>query len=210
MKILLPIIKNSLLLAILVFLVTACASGPQVAQDYDTAADFDRYKTYAWLAQTPSKQTPAEPAPKGSPQPLIDARIRTAIEEVLPTRGFTPASEPSQADFFVTYYFSSQTKTDTRSVDAYYGFGVGGRNSSLGFGIGVPINRRSRDYQLGTLMIDIIDAQTRKLVWRGTSAERLDERLTPKQTTQKINKTVQSILARFPPAKEKPAVADKP
>ena len=51
----------------------------------------------------------------------------------------------------------------------------------------------------GSLLIDVIDAASQKLVWRGTAAGEVDPGLTSKQRDERTKAIVQSILSHFPP-----------
>jgi hypothetical protein len=48
-------------------------------------------------------------------------------------------------------------------------------------------------------VIDIVDAEAGRLVWRGSGSRRISTSPTPQKTTQRINEAVEAILARFPP-----------
>ena len=52
-------------------------------------------------------------------------------------------------------------------------------------------------YEEGTLIIDVLDGQNRQLMWRGADSRRLG-RAAPQQ--EEIRKSVEQILAEFPPA----------
>ena len=51
----------------------------------------------------------------------------------------------------------------------------------------------------GTLIIDMIDASTKQLVWRGSATGVLDENPSPEKVTQNVNNAVAAILAQYPP-----------
>jgi hypothetical protein len=48
----------------------------------------------------------------------------------------------------------------------------------------------------GTLVIGVVDAKSRSLVWRGTAAGEVSG---PDHSGQKLEKAVQKMFARFPP-----------
>lgn len=56
-----------------------------------------------------------------------------------------------------------------------------------------------RQYDEGTLIIDVSDARKKELVWRGVGSGRLRKETTPEQMTQDIDLAVAEILAQFPP-----------
>jgi hypothetical protein len=51
----------------------------------------------------------------------------------------------------------------------------------------------------GAPVIDVIDATSRQLVWRGSGSRAVSRNPTPEQTTAVIDEAVRSILAQFPP-----------
>jgi hypothetical protein len=54
-------------------------------------------------------------------------------------------------------------------------------------------------YLTGSLLIDIIDAGSQKLVWRGTANGEVDPGLTSQQRDERTKAIVQKILSSFPP-----------
>jgi hypothetical protein len=56
-----------------------------------------------------------------------------------------------------------------------------------------------REYERGTLLIDILLPAERTLVWRGSASGRLRETSDPAKREQRINDVVARILDRFPP-----------
>ena len=54
-------------------------------------------------------------------------------------------------------------------------------------------------YLAGSLLIDIIDAASQKLVGRGTAAGEVDPGLTSQQRDERTKAMVQNILSHFPP-----------
>jgi hypothetical protein len=52
-----------------------------------------------------------------------------------------------------------------------------------------------REYRDGTMLIDLVDAQTHKLVWRGTAQDTFEPGAEAKTIANAIDKT----LAQYPP-----------
>jgi hypothetical protein len=52
-------------------------------------------------------------------------------------------------------------------------------------------------YTVGTLVVDLFDARTMQLIWRGVGTETLSDK--PEKDTQKLNKTVEKMFKDFPP-----------
>lgn len=59
-----------------------------------------------------------------------------------------------------------------------------------------------REYEVGTLILDGVDAREQRLVWRGTAQAELHRDLSPDALQKKINDAVHKLLARFPPRPE--------
>ncbi len=93
----------------------------------------------------------------------------------------------------VGYHVSTRQKLDVRTVDSHYGYGHWPRRRS------VVTTTEVREYEQGTLVIDIVDAARDMLVWRGAGEARLRSDPTPEQMSQRVREAVAEILGRFPP-----------
>lgn len=171
----------------------AGCAGQQATYDYDNAVDFGKYRRWTWLPQSESK-------PSGDPRidsPLMRQRIEAAVTRTLETRGYAK-SEAQAADFDVGYLVMIENRVDTSGVSTSIGFGRSSGGSGVGISIGGPATR-PREYEEGTLIIDVRDKDSGKLVWRGTSTRRLGRARTPEESEQIVNEIVEEILANFPP-----------
>ncbi len=173
---------SSLALALCV----GCAT-VQVETDWNPGTDFSKLHSYAWLTEQPLKTGDAR-----FDSPLVDQRIRSATAETLAAKGFVTASQAS-ADFLMAYMITSQQKTDVNTIYEGYGYGYGGW--------GGPGYARTyvTQYELGTLILDVLDPKTKTLVWRGSGSAVLGEALTPEDRDRRVREAVEEILAKFPP-----------
>jgi hypothetical protein len=58
------------------------------------------------------------------------------------------------------------------------------------------------EYLVGTLVVDIFDAKTKQLIFRGTATDELSDK--PEKNQKKVEKATQKMFKDFPPgAKEK-------
>ncbi len=55
-----------------------------------------------------------------------------------------------------------------------------------------------REYQEGSLIIEIIDAPTDQTIWRGWAQAEIKPSARPEERREQIHTAVQKILARFP------------
>jgi len=186
-----------LITAALALLLHGCASGPQVRVDFDPKADFRALHAYAWAPMTVEEQ---QEKAKNS---LTHERIKAAIDTYLTGHGYRSVAV-DQADFLVTYTAAVAQRTQVReSPRVSVGYGRYGPGGGVGVGYGFPVDSTTYQYKVGTLVIDIIDARHKRLVWRGAGEQTLEEGLTPERRAEVINAAVSEILDRFPPTGKK-------
>lgn len=172
------------MLALGVCLLAGGCASLGVRTDYDPAADFRRLRTYAW--QPRAERAAGDPRVDND---LVDARLRGAVDRVLQARGYQARAD-APPDFHVAYILTIEAKTDVRSIPVSYGWGWWGV-----YGAETYVDQ----YEQGTLLIDVIDSGTNKLIWRGSAQARVVDNETPEERTQRVNEAVEKILERFPP-----------
>lgn len=151
-----------------------------VGVDFDRAADFSKYRTYQWKEGT------------SLPNPLMQERLKAAIDAQLQAKGIQPAAD--KPDLFVTTHGRLETQ---KSIDVTT-FGYGGHYGWAG-GMGTS-SATVREIPVGTLLVDLIDAGTNKLVWRGQGQDIVSNK--PEKNEAKINKIIPKMFKTFPPAKK--------
>ena len=167
----------------------ACAT-LRVGSDYDRAANFTSYHTFAWM---PPRTDPYE-----SPNPLVVQRAHDAIQAALTAKGYQLANDPATADFVVDFTIGSRERTDIRSYPAPYAGPWFGRYS---YWWGAPYWGSEvdvRQYREGTLSVDFFDGHAHRPVWHGWARKELT-RADIEHSAGSIREAVDSVLARFPP-----------
>jgi hypothetical protein len=161
----------------MMFLFAGTSSAQQVKTDYDHNANFGQYKTYSWeKVQTKD--------------PLQVDRIKDAVNSTLAAKGWTLV--PSGGDVEA---FAIETTENQQTLDTFYnGFG-GGRRFGGGFG---DATTTTETYQVGTLVVDLFDAKTKKLIWRSSSSDTLSDKAD--KNTKNLDKGVNKMFQHFPPA----------
>lgn len=177
--------------AILIMLVLAgCGSSVSVHSDYDVNAPFEDYRSYSWLERSTVGGGPGDVVQASSD--LVQERIRNAVDLSLRKAGF--AQNDENPDLLVVTHLTVETKvgvTDWGYSYSDYYWGRGGRDIDI------------YDYKEGTLLIDLVDAQTKKLVWRGAGQKTLSDRqLSPAEQQQRINDVVAQIMEEYPPRRQ--------
>lgn len=179
---------NSILVVLATIAITACSSIP-VSQDFEQGFDYSGLKTFSWRSNDDNSW--------GLPDnELVDRRIRNAIFNTLTARQFTLEGE-NTSDFLVSYNLVVEQRVTSSNLSGGVSMGrsTSGRSGSIGLSTGSQI----RTYERGTLLIDIHDVASNKLVWRGISAQALPDLTDPQRLTAHINATVEAILKQFPP-----------
>jgi len=168
-------------------LVCAACSGIRVSTDYDPAVDFSGFGSYAWLDESSGVQGDREDV-----RSLLDRRIRKAIEDELETKGFTPV-ERDEAEVLVSYHLSIDKKLDVDTINTGVGYYRGW------YGASARTETIVREYEEGTLLVDLIEPESRQLVWRGSGQSRLRDSSTPEQREKRVRQVVGAILKSYPP-----------
>lgn len=167
---------------LLALVVVAGCSPYSVSDDYDPTTPFSKYKTWTWF-----------PGPRPAPlDSLNENRIKSALEAELPLRGLSKAAEGS-GDLLVGFHASVSQKIEVTPTTISYGYGWG-----RGY-VGTTYGNDVRTYDEGTLIVDLIDAATKTLVWRGTARATVYKDADPEYRTTRIREAVQAILERYPP-----------
>jgi hypothetical protein len=160
--------------AVIGLLMVAVASHAASAKhDYDPEADFSRYQTLAWKESKESRVV----AEKNS---LADGRIRAAVEKELAAKGYR-IDEAEDADAYVIYRVAVR---DQLRVDETWAGRRWGRQVHVS------------TFQQGTLVLDVVDAETGQLVWRGWVSDALGN---PKSAEKRLAKAAKKLLKKFPP-----------
>jgi len=176
--------------AILAFLSVAAAavfacSTLSTGADYDPSTDFSRYKTWDLKEDRRSIDNP-----------LLARRIETAVTAELAKKGMT--RNTSNPDFWVAVHGRLSKQTQINTYDSGWGYGYGWR---YGGGGGMSTTTVT-EVPVGTLIVDIVDAGKKELVWRGTASDTLNPEASPEKKEQNLQEAMAKLLANFPPAKK--------
>lgn len=182
--------KMKVLSIVLTALFVGVLADAQVTSDFDKEADFTKFKMYNFAGWV-----------DGSDKILNDLdkkRILDAFGNELDSRGMTYVDE--EGDVTVTLFIVVDQKTSkTAYTDYTGGMGYGGR---LGYGYGgygmgsSTTSIQEYDYLDGTLVIDIYDNTTKKLVWQGIWKSEVNEN--PKKREKTIPKNVKKLMKTYP------------
>jgi hypothetical protein len=156
----------------------ASSFAQRVQTDFDHQANFAQYKTYSWQKITPANS-------------LWDSRIKNAVEAQLAAKGWTHVDE--NGDVAIVAMKTTQTE---RTLETFYdGFGGGWR--WRGFGGFGDTTTTEHDYKEGTLVVDLYDAKTKQLIWRGSVEDMISDKA--EKNEKNLDKGVATMFKNFPP-----------
>jgi hypothetical protein len=156
----------------------ALVQAQKTSYDFDRAADFAKFRTYAWKEGTPGGER------------FLDKRIVSAIDSQLAARGLTRTE--ANPDLYVLYHVAFGVQKGVTGFGS--GSGLFGWPGDLG-----TFSARRNDIPVGALVIDVADAAKRELVWRGVGTDDIDVNAKPEKRDAAIVKAVEKILKNYPP-----------
>ena len=162
------------LLGAFALMVTVSLFAMDVKTDFDHHANFSNYKTYSW-------------AKVDTPDPLWNDRVKEAVDRALTAKGWTPV--PSGGDASVVAVGTTREKP---TLETFYN----GFDGWMWGGFGTATTYQE-NYTVGTLVVDIFDTNTKKLVWRGSASDVLSGK--PEKDEKKVDKAVNKMFEHFPP-----------
>ncbi len=168
-------IRIIIVIFIAVSLLISC-SALNVNSDFDTEFDFSKFSTFKIVNKSSNK------ADAKKPTSISFNRVSRAVEKELKLRGMN--SRDTQPDCIVTFHTSVEKKlsVETTNYRRWRGYWVQ--------------EQRITEYQHGLLVIDIINRETKNVVWRGW-ANGISENSTRSQ--EEVNEIVSRIMSNFPP-----------
>ena len=182
-------------------LLSACES-MQVNYDYNPATDFAAFHTWAW--QDPPVQY--QPNNQMLRSELTEQRIMQAVTTQMDQKGLRPVAPGAKPDLLVHTWLIVANRQEQIVTNYGYGGPWGGPWGGYWGGPwegywGPPMYNETRNviYQVGTLQIDLMDAKTGQLVWRGSAEKVVDDTPSPEERSAAIHKAVAKIFSDYPP-----------
>lgn len=160
---------------------TGCTTtGPKVTSNPDTTVPFASYKTFAMLrpANTPLITDPAV-------TPGLIRQVRQDTEAAFLAKGLAKAPA-DEADLLILIHGGIQSKldvTDRGMPPGRFGYGFAGAGR-------YELNQ----YKEGSLFIEVIDAKTKDIVWRGSLTSDVGDTTDP----LKVRAAIGTLIARYP------------
>jgi hypothetical protein len=171
----------------MMLLFASTSSAQQVKTDYDRNANFGQYKTYSW-EQVKTKDA------------LDVDRVKSAVNAALAAKGMTQVGSGGDVSIIAI-----ETTQNQQYLNTFYdGFGGGWgyrRFGGGGFGGVGEATTTTETYKVGTLVVDLFDAKTKQLLWRGSSSDTLSNN--SNKNIKNLDKGVEKMFKKFPPSSSK-------
>jgi hypothetical protein len=185
------------LLFLISLCLTACANQPTYIVDFSEGTDFSQYQNYRWYDDVVETERGEYRHYNSS-----DKRVRDHVNAELEKKGLFE-SRTLEPDFLINYSKSTQ---DRVSIDSFSGYpqgmfgSVGAGTYGTGMSIGYSSGPSVREYREGTVVLDVIDAKSMEIVWRGIAEGRLSKDRSISEKNHLAAEVCGELLADFPPA----------
>ena len=167
---------------------TAVAIADEIKRDYDHTTNFSKYKTFMWIT---------EPKPDN---PLMKQRIIDAVNNQLELRGLRLVTENGDLGVAANAATREEHSLET-FYDGFPGWGWYGPDGwygpGWGWGYWGPATTQVYTYEVGTLVVDLVDSQTKQVVWWGSATDTVSSK--PEKNTKKLRESVGKMFKYFPP-----------
>lgn len=176
---------NLMIVTIALVVFASPATAQHVYVDYSPTGDFGNYKTFAW-GSTPQ-------ASLLDNNPLNHSRIKHTVDYYLVKGGMIEVTE--DPDLYVTYYGETDTEFNVNVAMTGYGFATDWAWDPYWGSASGTTTTTATVHKAGTLVIDIWDAKTQKLIWRGSMEGTLTDNL--QKSAKQIEKGIAKIVKKW-------------
>lgn len=160
-----------------VMLVGTIARAQSGGNDFSRVPDFSRYKTYAWVRGI------------NLDDETNHTRIVQAIEAQLASKGLRRVESTDRADVLVAYHARFDRGVQFRAFSS-------GWDSYRPGAVSYPAS--AEEFRLGTIAVDIVDARTETLVWRGMASGEVDVTANSGQQEKGIKRAAAKVFKNYP------------
>jgi hypothetical protein len=190
---------NSMRLALLLavaFVLSACASGPQVRTSGADHIDFGAFRSFGFFDNLSTD--------RAGYHSLISQQLMASTRREMEVRGLQFVADPAQADLLINFYVDVGTELRVRNTGpmwtgptywdhrrGFYDPWRGHRGWPAASGVDVQQITR------GTLNVDVVEASRNMLIWEGVASRRLTQR-TLNDLGPAMDEAVHFIFREFP------------
>jgi hypothetical protein len=161
------------------------ASAQSEVATFDKNTDFSKYKTYKWVNIPSSKKLDDLTA---------DQLIGTLNVEL--AKKDLKKSDSDKPDLYIGYQIipAKDKHLNHLNLGMAYGAPAGGTSGSTATSTTVVHS--------GQLILDMYDANTKQMVWRGMVPDAIDANAKPDKKQKHMDRAVERLLKNYPPEKK--------
>lgn len=173
------------LLSLLLIVAVGRAAAQNASANYDKNLDFSKFKTYKWVNIENAQHL----------DDLTADQLAGTVETELAKKGLKK-SQTDNVDLFIGYQVArgKEKQVSQYNLGATYGSAAGATSGTAGATTTVV--------HTGLLVLDMYDAQTKQLVWRGVVANAIDADAKPEKKQKHMDQGVAKLLKDYPPQKK--------
>jgi uncharacterized protein DUF4136 len=169
--------------SVAILLASGCAATMSVSSHVDRRLNFAQFRTFAW--------GPADALPTGDPSldrdPFFKDYVQRSVARGLAARGLELASSGTP-DLLIHYHANISERIDVNRADRVHGYCSA-----------ADCPPETVRYEAGTLVLDMIDSRTNKLVWRGWAQDSVEDLRNRNRMAKTIDQAVAKMLRQLPP-----------
>jgi len=178
--------RAQFLLCLLVVFGCVGARAQKIKVEYDKTVDFSKFKTFAMDSY------------QESAKPMLRLAILAAVQDDLTKRGLKQVTD--NPDIYVQVYGAIDTDFTTHYHDPLYGGTIPTINSGITLWHNIPGTNTTVIIPKGELVVDLIDAGQKQLIWRGTAKQKLSDQRD--KLLDQVNTAVEKMFQQYPVAKK--------
>jgi len=196
--------KKIIIIIPLIFIFLSSCNSWKFAAEYNHDVDFSTYKTFGLLSWDPHNDKVMSK--------LTKEQMLLSIKAELEARGYV--YQKNDADLQVSVFAVVEEKTSYSAYSDHYagyngygavsigvGIGVGSGGTSAGVGVVgygspamYPYTAVTHDYNVGTVVVDLLDHSKKVIVWQGVATGRIDHNeATEKEVRDGIGRLFQTL-----------------
>jgi hypothetical protein len=160
-------------------LLSTIAVAQEISFDFDRATDFTAFKRYAWVRGTAINDE------------INHNRIVSAVNTQLGARGLIQVPPGDNPDILVAYHATFDKNLQINGFSSGWG-GYRFAGSRMG-------SARAEEILVGSLVVDVVNARTKNIVWRGMATKDIDVNASPDKREKNINRAAEKLFKNYPP-----------
>jgi len=161
------------LCAMLACIASAVCLGQTVSVNYNRSQSFSQYHTYTWAGSNANQIQNS----------ILAQQAKSDIDSAMQGKGLQLVPESQNPDLILTASGGMKQQT---SYQAWGMRGIGGGMGSI----------TPEQNGIGTMIVDLYDAKTKSLVWRGIAQNTLSNK--GDKNSQIVSKAVQKMFKQWP------------